>query len=254
MPAGAATTTRAARLLGPDLIVRNQTQALTCPMYASGALVAPTLAGSTISILKPSGAALVDEAAITSVAGSIASYTLSSALVPTTESLGVRWQVVWSLVFATGITPEIIRNDAALIRYECRSTVTDADLYRRVSSLDPSGSAPITSLTTFQDKIDLARGMVVRRMIQEGQRPDLVTSPSSLHDAQVALTLSLIFEDLATRLEGAYLDMANRFRDEYRDLWRSMTYGVDRDNDGNEDPKRKGNGTGGTWLGGYGWL
>lgn len=253
MPAGSATTTRSARLLAPDLIVRVQTQTLSCPMYASGSLVAPTQAGSTVSVLRPDGTAVVNEAAIT-VSSSVATYSLASSLVPATEPLGPRWQVVWSLVFGSGVTPEVVRNDAALIRRMVYPTVTDADLYRRVSSLDPSGSSPITSSTTFQDKIDLAWGMAIRRMLQEGQRPDLVTSPSSLHEAHTTLTLSLIFEDLATRLNEAYLAMADRYREEYRNAWRTMTFGSDLDQDGNEDERRKTVRRGGIWVGGMPWL
>ena len=235
MSDGAATTTRAARLLAPYLMVRGQTQTLTCPMYASGSLVVPT--SGTITIQRPDGSPLVDEAAVT-VASSRATYSLTSAVLTDAEALGGQWQVIWTLAFASGVSPEIVASDAAVIRREVRLTVTDADLYRRVKSLDPAGSAVIHAESTFQDKIDLAWGTILRAILHEGRRPDLITTPTALHDPVMLLALAMIFEDFGTRLNESYLSVADRFRAEYREALGKMSYGYDADQSGAQPEKR----------------
>lgn len=246
MPDAGASTYRSARLLAPYQLVRGQTQTLTCPMYASGALVTPT--SGTITIERPGGTELVSAAAVT-IAGSMATYSLLSTILADTEQLGGQWQVVWSLAFASGVTPEVVRSDAVVVRRALYPTLTDADLYRRASALDPSGSAPVTSETTYQDKIDLSWGMILREIINEGRRPDLVTTPSALHDAHLLLTLSLIYEDMATRLNEFHMAMADRYRDQYRAARQAMSYGYDLDDTGKQPSSRTRRG-GTLWLGG----
>lgn len=242
----AASTHRAARLLGPYQLVRGVTQTLTCPMYASGALVAPS--SGTITIERPGGDRLVDEAAVT-VASSRATYSLLSTVLADTESLGGQWQVIWTLTFASGVSPEIVRSEATVVRRTVALTVTDADLYRRVKSLDPAGSAVIHSESTFQDKIDEAWGVILRGIIAEGKRPDLITTPSALRDAVMLLTLAYIFEDFGTRLNENYLVLADRYRAEYRDELKKLSYGYDASDSGNQPATRTRRG-GPLWAGG----
>lgn len=245
MDAGA-TTQRTARLLAPYQLVREQTQTLSCPVYASGALVAPS--SGTVTIERPDGTKLVDGAAVT-VASSIATYSLTAALLSADESFGGQWQVIWSLVFASGVTPEVVRGDAVVVRRQLYPTVTDADLYRRSSALDPSGGAPITSRSTYQDQIDLAWGVLIRGLVNAGKRPDLITTPSALHDAHLTLTLALIYEDLATRLNETYIVMADRYREAHRAAMQQLTFGFDRDETGRQPDTRTRRG-GPLWLGG----
>lgn len=242
----AAATHRTARLLAPYLLVQGQTQTLTCPMYSSGALVTPS--SGTITIERPDGTKLVDEAAVT-VASSRATYSLLSTVLTTDEARGGRWQVIWTLAFSSGVTPEIVACDAAVIRRMVPLTVTDADLYRRVTSLNPASSTVIHAESTFQDKIDLAWGQTLREILAENKRPDLITTPSALHDAVLLLTLAMIFEDFATRLNEAHLAMADRFRGEYREARQRMSYGYDAGDSGKQPATRTRRG-GTMWLGG----
>jgi len=247
MPDGAATTTRTARLLAPYMLVRDQAQDITCPIYASGSLVAPS--SGTVTIERPDGTTIIEDEAVT-VTGSIATRSVTAAELPTSESFGARWQVVWTLVFASGVTPEVIVSDAALIRRGVYPTVAQADLVRRYGGLDPSATTALSSVTNWQDKIDLAWGMIIRSILNSGERPDLITSPSALHDAHMALVLALIFEDLETRLNDGYAAVAARHRDEYREYWRRLTYVPDADEDGRADLRRKRLAPS-VWLGGF---
>ena len=227
--AGADTTHYTARLLAPDLIERARANALSCPVYRDGALVAPT---GTVSIYDAANVAQVDGAAVT-VSGSIASYSYTPAA---SLQLGTGWRVEWTLTLA-GVV-HVFRNDAALVRHRLYPVVTDADLFRRVSALDPSGSAPITSLSDYQDYLDEAWAEIQLRLIAKGNRPNLVLEPSALRQPHRDLTLAYIFDDLATRLNEAYQAQADRFRGFYETAWGHLNFDYDTDDDGVADQRR----------------
>jgi hypothetical protein len=242
---GAATAQRAARLLRPYQLVQARDQVLTCPMYQGAALVAPV--SSTWAIERPNGTVAASGAA--SIVASVPTATITASMLPATETRGPLWQVRWVHTFATNpITSEVV-NDAALCRREWTPTLTDQDLFDRVSSLDTNSANAITSAADYQAKRDLAAGQIIRSIYEAGQRPELITTPSALHDAHLALTLALIFEDLATRLNESYILHADRYREEYRGFRQRMTFGLDRDDNGTQPSKRTGrNAT--LWLGG----
>ena len=229
--AGSDTSHYTARLLTPDLLERGRANALSCPVYQDAALVAPD-AADTVSIYDAAGAAVVDGATIT-VASSIATYSYTPAA---TLTLGTGWRVEWSLTLAT--VAHVFRNDAALVRARLYPVVTDADLFRRVSALDPSHASPLTSLTDYQDYLDEAWSEITLRLIAVGNRPNLVLEPSALRVVHRDLTLALIFDDLATRLNEAYQDQADRFRRYYEDGWARLNFEYDTDDSGAADQRR----------------
>ena len=185
MPAGSTSTHYSARFLSPDLLERERDNALSCPVYSGGALVPP--ASGTVTVQDQSGEAIVDGAAVT-ITGDVATYTVTAATLPDTVSFAEGWMVEWALV-ASGIT-RAFRNDAALVRNALYPVVTDIDLFRRVSALDPNGNDPITSLTDFQDYLDEAWATIQNRLIARGNRPNLIMSPSSFREAHVCLRVS----------------------------------------------------------------
>ncbi len=229
MPTGAASTHYTARLLAPDLLERGRAQTLQCPVYRDGALVAPTEAGSTVSIYDAAGVAVVDGVAVT-VTGSIAEYAYTPAA---SLDLGEGWRVEWSLIISGD--PHLFRNDAALVRAALYPVVADADLFRRCSGLDPAGTSPLHSLTDLQDHRDEAWAEITLRLIAKGNRPNLVMSPSALRPAHLALSLALIFEDFASRLREAYREIAKDYRDQYEAAWRDLAFLYDEDDDGEID-------------------
>ena len=246
MPDAGASTQRTARLLYPYQMVRGVTQAFTCPMYAGASLDAPT--SGTVSVLRPNGTALVDEAAI-SITASIPTISISSAILVSTESLGPRWQFLWTLNYADGTT-EIVRQDAVLVRRAIHPTVTDQVLYRRVSVLNPDAPGCIHTETTFLDKRDEAWGEILRRIFAKGQRPDLIVEISALHGCQLNLTLALIYEDFETSLNVAtFGEIAARYRAAYEDAWASLSYAVDADDAGTTTGRRRTSGS--VWCGGF---
>lgn len=247
--------TYSARFTLPDLIERGVSGVLRCPMYRAGALVAPTQSGSTVTVYDASGTAVVDGAAVT-VSGSIATYLWTP---PTTLTLGERWRIRWSLVMPDGVThsPE---NEAALVRARLYCPITEADLYRVESGLDPSGAAPLTSLSSYADKIDEAWNKTQLRLIQAGNRPNLIIGPSALRECVMSLALSLCFADVGSRVSNpVHTETAMRYRAQYEAEWSRMKLVYDTTDTGTAGTSRRPAsavvfGSGWNWSGRRGWL
>jgi hypothetical protein len=216
MASGASASSLTARFLLPDQLERGRPNALSCPVWQDAALVAPS--SGTVTIYDGGGAVLVSAAAVT-VTGSIATYSYTPAA---TIPYGEGWRVEWSLVIA-GVT-HVFRNDGALVRVVLHSPITDADLFRRVSALDPSGLAPISSVADYQDFLDEAHAVIQLRLITNGNRPNLILSPSALREAYITLALALIFGDFETRLSETYAERASEYRRQYERAWGELRF------------------------------
>lgn len=213
----ASETLYSARFLGPETIERARTQTLTCPVYWGGGLVAPS--SGTVTIYDASGSAIVSAAAVT-ITSSVATYSLSSASIPATLTLGDGWLVEWALTIS-GIV-HTFRTDAALCYRRLYPVVTDADLLRRHTDL--SALKPSTE-TSYQDYLDEAWAQICARLVSQGRRPWLILSPSDLREAQMTRTLGLIFRDFASSMgEGKYSQMADYYDQAYEQAWRNLNF------------------------------
>lgn len=219
-----------ARFQLPDLIEQGRDNALRCPVYLSGGLAVPT--AGIASIYDATGAA-VTSAATATIAGSVAGYTVASATLAT-RTRGEGWRVEWALTMPDGVV-HTFRNEAALVRRALYPVVTDADLFRRVSSLDPAGPSPITRASTQQDKIDEAWVQIQQKLLDKGNRPNLIMSPSALRSVHLAAALALVFEDLASRVNASYETRAKAYRDEARAAWAELRFLYDEGDDGQAD-------------------
>ena len=149
-------------------------QTLVCPVRhgLSGALVAPT--SGTITITRPGGTALVSAAAVT-ISGSQAEYT---ATVPTSESIGEGWTVVWSLVIST-IT-YVFRFDAYLCEYVPHCPISTQDLWggdgivELKDRVPQSRSADRGDGTGWQPEVDAAYYELIQTLLDRGYRPWLI--------------------------------------------------------------------------------
>ena len=236
--------TYSARFTLPDLIERGVAGTLRCPMYRSGALVAPS--AGTVSVFDSSGIAVVNGATAT-ITASVATYPYTP---PSTLTLGDRWRVRWSLAMPDGVThrPE---NEAALVRARLYCPITEADLYRVESALDPAGAAPLTSLSSYADKIDEAWTQIQLRLIEAGNRPNLIIGPSALRQVVQDLALALCFADVGSRVANpAHAETSMRYRAAYEAAWMrlSLTYDTTDTGDTNA-PKRSPSRS--VWLGGW---
>ena len=233
-----------ARLVLPDLLERGLANTLRCPVYLSGALVAPS--SGTVSIYDATGTAQVSGASVT-ITGSVATYSYTPA---TSLPLADDWRVEWTLTIS-GATV-YARNDAALVRARLRNPVTDQDIYSRNSALDPSSPTVIHSLSTLQDFLDASWQEIQRRLIGRGRRPWLVMSPSALYDVSLNLALSYVYDDFASRLNPAYAEQAATYRERYEDKWKEVSFKYDDLDDGKATPGRRRSASPTTWLCGRG--
>lgn len=174
----------------PNLYERERAQPASAPVYRSGALVAPTQAGSTFSLYKPDGTALVSAAAVT-VTGSVATYTVPAAtLLSTVQPLGDQWREEWSLVMPGETSARIYRRAAALVRRAPFPTVTDADLI----ALYPDLVTQLGAIgTNFQAQIDAAWGRILRVMLRRGMASYLIVDMDAIHDWLENETLAAIY-------------------------------------------------------------
>ena len=202
-------------------------------MYQSGSLVAPT--SGTFTLYDPAGAIVSTSAVV--VSGSIATATIPAIDIPATTSFGTAWRVVWSLVIATAT--EEFANSAHLVRSVLRPVVADVDLFRRVSSLDPSGAAPISSVADFQDYRDEAWASLVAQVAGNGPLPYLIMEPTALREAHILLSLQLIFEDFSTRLNEVYAERAEIYAMRYAAAFDRLRFAYDEDQDGIAEAGRR---------------
>jgi hypothetical protein len=212
-----------------DLIVRGVNHTISAPVYRDGVTPVLPLAAS-VQVFDANNAEVLNETA--SIVASAASYTIPAG---TTSGLTLQigWRVEWTLQI--GSQQLLARNDAALIRRELYPVIGDADMIRRVNSLDSSSATSITARTNLQDHLDESWVQITNRLIEETNRPNLIMSPSSLREVHLELALSLVFADLATRLNPAYRELAQDHRALYEQAWGRLRFVYDYDDDGQAD-------------------
>ena len=248
-----ADTLYTARFQLPELLERGRANLIKCPIYRSGALVAPSSA--TVSVYDAAGTALVSAAAAT-ITGSVAQYSVPSAVLAS-SSYGEGWRVEWLATMPDG-TVRTYDVEALLVRRALFPVVSEVDLYRVSSALDPAGAACIHSEASFANKLDEAWIQIQGRLLSQGRRPNLVLSPQALRDPHLYLSLALIYEDFSTRLNAAYAATAAGYRAEYEStLARTRFLYDDEDDNGRSGSRaRRGPAVSSMWLasrGGASW-
>ena len=227
----------------PEMIERGRTQVLRLRPYTAGAAVAPTAA--TVSVYDETNAAIVLAQNATIAAGQ-ATYSLAAQ--PAASALAEGWRVEWIYTMPDSVE-RLHRQDAALVRCRPLPPATEADLYQREGSLDPSGTSPIHSAADFTSKLAAAWVRIEHRLIQQGRRPWRVIGSSDLREVHICTTLALIFEDFATRLNIAYADKAKVYREEAMGAWAAVRMAYDERDTGQATPERRAGGTPSVWLG-----
>lgn len=234
------------RIRLPAYLERGRTTALSMPMYAAGALSAPS--SGTITIYDASNTAIVSAAAVT-VTGSIATYSLLAATVAAL-SYGTGWRIEWALVMPDTFTHDI-RQDASLVRCRLSPVVTDADLLLRhtdLASFRPTGE------TSWQNYIEGAWEDIVGRLEAMGRRPYLIISPQAIRPIHLAQTLKLICRDLSGAGDEAnrWNRLAADYDKEAEEAWSRTSLVYDESDTGTGSPRRRASTTTSLWLAGRG--
>lgn len=234
-----------ARFQLPELLERGRDNLIKAPIYRAGALVAPSSA--TVSVYDAAGVALVNAQAAT-ITGSSAQYNVASATLAA-SSYGEGWRVEWRATMPDG-TIRTFDVEALCVRRALFPVITEADLYRVSSALDPAGAACIHSESSFASKLDEAWVQIQGRLLAQGRRPNLVLSPQAMRDPHLYLTLALIYEDFSTRLNAAYAATAAMYRAEYESALTRVRFLYDEadDNGRSGTRERKGPSVSSLWL------
>lgn len=228
-----------ARFQMPTLIEKGLENVLKLDVYENGVRVTDVATTGTVSIYDSSASVKwgpnpisidVDDAPVVTV--------LSTDFASTDFDDG--FVIEWAITL--GADEYIFRNEAALVRRKLYPVVTDLDLFRRASALDPNGVNPITSVNNFQGYLDEAFTTIQLRLWSTGNRPNLIMSPSALRDVHLHLTLALIFRDLATRLNEVYIEQAEHHHAQFEHAWSTLRFKYDNgpENGITEDDIRKG--------------
>lgn len=238
-------TIYSARFVTPERIERGRANLIKCAVYRDGALAEPT--SGTVSVWTAAGTSVVDAATVT-ITSSVAEYSIAAA---TVASLGLEdgWRFEWSLVMPDGIT-HVFRTDGALVRRALYPPVSDVDLFRLHSDLNPSATDALTpSGWDAQDYLDEAWAEIDARLVAQGRFPWLILSPSSLRGVHLYGTLERIFRDFSTSAgDGKYQALADHYAAKTAEAWTLVSLRYDADEDGIADGGRK-SGKTAIWFG-----
>jgi hypothetical protein len=158
---------------------------------SDGALVEPTAAGSSVTVLAY-GSAVVSAAALT-VSGSVASYTFSPNVPSSTAQLGEGWEVQVVLVIDGERYP--FRRKAILCEWVPRNVITAADLYDVIPELQHTiPQAQQTGRgdgTGWAPQIDAAYYAFIRKMLAAGRPIWKAREPTGYYDWLLAKSLDM---------------------------------------------------------------
>lgn len=209
----------AARVPYPDYLVRARAQVVSLPLYRDGALVAPTQAGSTFTLLSSAGATVIAATAIT-VTGSIATCSLVVGDLPSTLLLGRGYSEVWHLILPDGSTRDY-RRDASLVLYAAYPVITDGDLTAVYSDL---ARQLRSGTTTFQGYIDEAWKRILGRLEGQGVFPERVVTSWSIREVHSELSLHLVCLDCGRAQGGRWLELAAHHKKEFELAWGRLRF------------------------------
>jgi len=226
----------------PHLLERERENTLALSIYREGALVAPTSGTVTLYDTNGTSKASVSATIISQVPRAVFTTSHLSPL-----DYGEGYYIEWALAMPDGVT-HTFANDAIICKRTLSPVVSDSDIYQRVSSLRTGDPGSISSATTYQDQLDSAWVTIQLRMIEKGNRPHLIISPSALRECHINLTLAIVFEDLASRSNEAYGERARAYREAYESAWKSVSW-KQADQEGRPESKESRKGIRSTvWL------
>ena len=230
----------------PEMLVRGRANAVSMPVYgADGVLVSITEAGSTFTLLDPSGTAVVNAAAVT-VTSSVPGYTIPAGTLPATLTpLGEGWQEVWVLQTPDG--ERTVDREAALILRPLVPVVTYQTLLdEHYPTLATFG---LTRAQWEAFRIGAWAG-ILNDLIAAGHLPYLIKSSTAFraHHAHRTLGLGFAALSLHQQARGNFAALAESHKAQAKAAWDAINFKTDRDHDGRVDDDGARTGSGGSVL------
>lgn len=216
----------------PEVLERAADQTVSMEVYRDGALVAPTQAGSTLTILDRNGGTVLAATPIVVVA-SIATVTIAAASLPATLALGEGWRLRWSLIMAAGL--RVKQREAALARFRLHPPVPETLI---LTQLYPDIVQALGRYATnLQGFMDGAWSYILRALWRVGTWPELIVSQSDLYDPLLHQTVARVgrFLHRLQPNETYWADEAKYHEDKYEAAWSALTVRWDRDQNGRVD-------------------
>lgn len=200
-----------------DQLVRGRDSVLRL-RPARGAAVTPT--ACTVTVTDAAGDVIVAAGGCSLSMSGLATFTVAAALTADLPA-GDGWRVTWLVTLPGETVPREVQTTAALVLNQLYPVISDEDLFRRVSLLNPAHSACIVTIVDYSPYLDDAWALIHARLVGEGRRPWLIISPDALREAHLCLTLALVFEDLAvgTELNAVFDKKGKEFRTQYGEAW-----------------------------------
>lgn len=252
MPSQSSAITTAARFPLPYMVERGTYASLTLDLKqvvagAATSTASPTVpTGSIFKVYDPAGNVVLSE---TVSSPETATHTFE---VLAAWAFGAGYVVEWS--YSTNIgggrsEGMAFRNELIVCRRVLYCPISDNDVYAVCTALNPNAAKPIHSLTSLNVYVNQAWTRVERRLIENGNRPNLIMSPSALHDVTVLLSLALAFEDFTTRLNPAYMEQSRMYREQYEQAWSRLSFQYAADDGTTAAPNRRKSATSSVFLG-----
>lgn len=217
-----------ADLSSPVLIEQGRPNVLRCPLRRSGQIEPP--ASGTITIYDATGTALI-AAAVVTISGGVAQYTTGAFA---SSERGMGWRVVWVLTMGDGHA-HTYRASAGLVRTIPYPTLSDAAIFRRADTLNPTKKTCVHSRKTMQPLIDESwEKTILPELRKGGSWAHLVFDHSGLEEAHHHATLALLFDELGI-VQPTFLAVASHHREQFKAAWVNAQVSYDADDDGEPD-------------------
>lgn len=204
----------------PDVLVRGQDTTLYCPIFHEG--TGETISSASYEILNSSMQTVLSGAC--DVEANLAFITINTSL-----QYGDDYRIKYTIITlgeADGHSNETIiaENELYIVRCKLSPVIASDDLYKRVSGLSPTSSSPHSTLQNYDSYIMEAWHIILNRLIQKGNRPNLILSNTALRECHIQLTLAIIFEDFATRLQPEWETRAISHRQNYEKTFLEINF------------------------------
>lgn len=218
----------------PRFIERGVQIRITAEILDEDTEVEQTASAGTIDIFNGSTAVVTAGALLT--LGPPPIYTLVAGATADV-ALSTRWQERWNLTIGSDVL--VFKRPIYICRFLPRSVIVDEDLFTRHRQLARLRDRDDTNYSTQRAE---AFTWIERKLINAGNRPELILDNSELREAHIFKSLHIIYRDHAASVNNdeRYQDLADEYEQkairEFDTI--HLTYDSDEDGLDNEVSKR----------------